>query len=279
MNEILVVVDSTETSSQIISFAVDMAKKMSSYITLAWVNDSDIKEEAGVNTFIQNKFDETIESYSGILDPSFFELRILPKKPSLELLKLVKNLEIDMVLIKKYDKKGSFNKMFNDYPLQLQSQIECPIIVFPTDYSYANGMSRVVFPIDSNKNTQQKIPIATILSKKYDSYMEAIFFIDDNKSGSLDQKKQCLDYMPRYKVSKFEQSEINGNLETQLILNTANSKDPNSGIIVIMKDNSTDSVFKKYTFTQKLIIESNFPVLSIPAYKTKAVKSKKYFKL
>ena len=36
MNEILVIVDSSQTSSQIISFAVDMAKLMSSYVTLAW---------------------------------------------------------------------------------------------------------------------------------------------------------------------------------------------------------------------------------------------------
>ena len=278
MNEILVVVDSSETSSQIISFAVGLAKKMNSYVTLAWVNDSNLNDEIAVNDFYQNKYDETINSYSELLDPVFFELRILPKSPSIELFKLIKNLEIDMVLIKKYNEIGALKKMFNDYPLQLQAQIECPIIVFPTNY-INNGISRVVLPIDSNKNTQQKIPIATILSKKYDADMKAIFFTDNNESGSLDQKGQCLDYMARYKVSKFEENEIIGKINTKQIINAFSSQDSHSAIIVIMKDNITDSVFKKYTFTQKLIIESNSPVLSMSGYKSKAVKSKKYFKL
>ncbi len=278
MNEILVVVDSSKTALQIISFAVDLAKKMSSYITLAWVNDTGLKDEMVVNNSIQKKFDEIVDEYSNVLNASFFELRILPNNPSLELLKLVNNLEIDMVLIKKYDKEGAFKKMFNDYPLQLQAQVECPIIVFPTDYIWTNIINSVVFPIDSNKNTQQKIPLATILYKKFEASMEAIFFIDNNENGSLDQKQQCLDYMTRYKVSKFKQTEITNSVDTLQILNTINSTEPEQSIIVIMKDNANDSVFKKYTFTQKLILESNVPVLSVPSYKSKSVKSKKYFK-
>ena len=46
-----------------------------------------------------------------------------------------------------------------------------------------------MFPIDSNKNTQQKIPIATILSKKYNADMEAIFFIDNNEYGKFGSEK------------------------------------------------------------------------------------------
>jgi len=264
MNEIVVVMDFSASSISMLDFAAQIAKTYNSFITIVWIDNKEnrkllkINSDKLVNELIIEQYDKAISKFSHIISVSQFELRLITDNSYSKLLSLVYNLQINLLLIHNKQKKGFISETFNTN-LNIQSNVSCPVILFPDSYVYSSA-NNILIPIDQSIDTRQKLPISLILSKSFASKASVCSMkLDREKPLIAKYAQQAFNYLHKNKV-KIEAVEIANNIK-EIESYCINNK---IALIISMCDNAIDSSFSRYSFTQKLINMQLIPVLSFP---------------
>lgn len=264
MNEIVVVMDFSASSISMLDFAAQIAKTYNSFITIVWIDNKENRKLLKINSdklvkeLIIEQYDKAISKFSHIINVSQFELRLITDNSYSKLLSLVYNLQINLLLIHNKQKKGFINETFNTN-LNIQSNVSCPVILFPDSYVYSNA-NNIFIPIDQSIDTRQKLPISLILSKSFASKASVCSMkLDREKPLIAKYAQQALNYLHKNKI-KVEAFEIANNIK-EIESYCVNNK---IALIISMRDNAIDSSFSRYSFTQKLINMQLIPLLSFP---------------
>ena len=264
MNEIVVVMDFSASSISMLDFAAQIAKTYNSFITIVWIDNKENRKLLNINSdklvkvLIIEQYDKAIAKFSHIINVSQFELRLITDNSYSKLLSLVYNLQINLLLIHNKQKKGFISETFNTN-LNIQSNVSCPVILFPDSYVYSSA-NNILIPIDQSIDTRQKLPISLILSQSFASNVNICSMkLDREKPLIAKYAQQALNYLHKNKV-KVEAVEIANNIE-EIESFCVNNK---VALIVSMRDNAIDSSFSRYSFTQKLINMQLIPLLSFP---------------
>ena len=263
MNEIVVVMDFSSSSLHMLDFAVKIAKMYKSFITIIWIDNKEnrrlIQNKASAlnKDLIISHYDRAIYKYNEFISIQQFELRIITGNPYFKLLSLVNNLQINLLLILNKQKKGFINDVFNTN-LNIQSNVLCPVIIFPDNYIFDNRINNILIPIDQSIDTRQKLPLSLVLLKSFAS-RATICSIKLSKDQALITKyaQQAFNYLykNKAKVESVEMpiKEIESFCEYNKI-----------GLVISMRYNAIDNALSRHTFTQKLIKRQQIPVLSFP---------------
>ena len=266
MNEILVIIDSYSSSNQILNLAVDFSVKFKSFITIAFVNQQKAINKIDDDSIYEAYYAEILEKYSDKKNISNFEYRELKGNMFNEVVKLSKQLEVDMVFMQHSIKTGFINKTFFDYSLQIQAQINCPILLVPNSYEYKGSIGKILITLDAGDDSRQKLPLTMKLAKSYKSTVHIGEAKEKGEEYVLTKfMDQSIAYLKKHNVQDISFTEFSiSNYENQVSQFCDKTE---IDLLIAMRNNNSDSVFKRYTQTQSLINSINVPVLSIPNVK------------
>ncbi len=274
MNEIAVVFDFSPSSKQVLNFAVDLAIKQKSFVTIIWIDNKEYRSIVNIpssNNYIDQlkaKVDSIIDDYVPQLPYINFEFRIAKGDNFSSVIKIVSELQINLLLMGRIINKGFRSLIKGDYQMHIQSEVGCPLLLFPVNYTFNKEIDSIYIAIDESIDTRQKLPITLILAKSYKSKLVLRAISDKDNSKVLDKyKEQSINYLSKYGVEIMddEKEYIDTSLMKNLILETSKVVNKNKvALLISMRKCYSDSLLKKRTLTQEYIEQLEILVLTIP---------------
>lgn len=274
-DKILVPMDLSPTSIIAYEHAVFLAKHLKSEIHLI-----NIKETATVNNLInsvfkkapkdgekdhdiiESKFNEYIEDLDknhGIKAQKHF----LEGTVYIQILHYAKEINAGLICMGTHGSKGVENFIGGSNTFRVVNQAKCPVLSLHA-VSGNKGIKDIVLPLDSSRDTREKVDDAIYVAKKFNSTIHVVGVSTSTDEMILNRlkvvSKQVEDYINTDKIQTTLSFKTGKNL-ANITLDYAKEKD--ADLVIIMTEQESSSGFLAGPYSQQMINESNIPILSV----------------
>ena len=265
MNEIAVVIDFSPASLHILDFAVRLALRNNSFVTIVWIDNKENRSLLGIasdgelkKTLI-SKYDELIGDFANIIDALRFELQLINGNPITNIISLVSRLQVNLLLMQFSIESSLFHSKKSSRGLVLQSRVACPIIVFPKDYNRNYYISNILLPIDGSIDTRQKLPISKLFAASFNAKVHLYSMGKPIDRSFVKYIEQSHHYLVKHNIKAEIIKDENADIES---INSYCNK-VGIDLVINMQYSAADGFIDRFTFTQKLINKINIPLLSV----------------
>ena len=274
-DKILVPMDLSPTSIFAYEHAVFLAKHLKSEIHLI-----NVKETATVNNLInsvfkkspkdgekdthkiEDKFDEYIsdlEKNYGIKSFKHFSEGTV----YIQILQYAKQINAGLICMGTHGSKGVENFIGGSNTFRVVNQAKCPVLSLHAN-SGNKGIKDIVLPLDSSRDTREKVDDAIYIAKKFNSTIHVVGVSTSTDDMILNRlkvvSKQVEDYINEDKIATTLSFKTGKNL-ANITLEYAKERD--ADLILIMTEQESSSGFLAGPYSQQMINESNIPILSV----------------
>ncbi len=266
---IIVGVDFSEGSEHALEYAINLANKLMANILLVWVERKKAAEESDSNfdprEEVKKSFEELIEKRKDSLKGGKFMYKIRSGKVHKEIAEQAKYHNAYMVVAGTHGTSGFEEFWIGSNAYRIVTSCPCPVVTLRYGESASRDIKKIVFPLDSSRQTRQKLPYAASLAKQYDGeikllglYSAAGSSVKMLVNGYMDQTEKYLkDHNVRYTVEKREA----GNLTNTTI---EYAREVDADLITVMTEQETTTAnLLLGPFAQQMVNHSPIPVLSI----------------
>lgn len=273
--KILVPMDLSPTSILAYEHALYLAKNLNSEIHFIHV-----KETATVNNLILNVFKKDHES--GEKDNSKIEAKFQEyidllksqhniqafKKFSegtvyIQVLNYAKEIGAGLICMGTHGSKGVENFIGGSNTFRVVNQAKCPVLSIHAN-SGNKGIKDIILPLDSSRDTREKVDDAIYVAKKFNSTIHVVGVSTSGDEMVLSRlrvvTKQVEDYIQKDNIKTTNGFKTGKNLAT-LTLEYAKEKD--ADLIIIMTEQESSSGFLAGPYSQQMINQSSVPILSV----------------
>lgn len=267
---IIVGMDFSEGSINALNFAVKIANTTDSNIMLVWV---DKKKNAGTvysNAFdprmeAKKRFEELIEEFGPRLKTGKFLYKIRNGKVHNEIVNQAKYHDAFMIIAGTHGTSGFEEFWIGSSAYKIVTYAPCPVITLRYGEEWDGKINRIVFPLDSSRETRQKINLVSYLAEAFDAkvlvlslYTTKVESVRDFVDGYADQVET---YLQEHEIDYERFSTECENL-TDATIDFA--KENNADLITIMTDQETSTAnLLLGPYAQQMVNHSPVPVLSL----------------
>lgn len=265
MEKVLVPIDFSEDSINALSCAIDIEKKLGAEIKLLHIKETHLWESLlGMGS--KAKMDEQIEKNVEELKSKFnrdLDITICEGTVYREIVKEVENSGSDLVLMGTHGHSGFQEFWLGGTAYKVVSSSPSPVITIRNDKKL--NLRNIILPIDSTKNTRQKVRIAKDLAQKFNAQIYVVGICTTKENQFVFKVKrymqQTTDYLADFGLN-IKQDVLFGDNETNVTLDYANRI--NADLIAIMTEQETSptNLFLG-PYAQQMINRSPIPVLSV----------------
>lgn len=266
---IIVGIDFSEGSEHALEYAINLANKLMANILLVWVERKKPTVEADSSfdpsAEVKKSFEELIEKRKDSLKGGKFMYKLRSGKVHKEIAEQAKYHNAYMVVAGTHGTSGFEEFWIGSNAYRIVTSCPCPVVTLRYGESANRDIKKIVFPLDSSRQTRQKLPFAANLAKQYDGeikilalYSAAGSSIKMLVNGYVDQTEKYLkDHNVRYTVEKRDA----GNLTNTTI---EYAREVDADLITIMTEQETTTAnLLLGPFAQQMVNHSPIPVLSI----------------
>ena len=267
---IIVAMDFSEGAINALNFAVITANALRANIMLVWV---DKKKSSGTvysnasdpRLEVKKRFEQLIEEYSPKLKGGKFLYKMRNGRVFKEITNQAKYHDADMIIAGTHGTSGFDEFWMGSNAYKIVAHAECPVLTLRTCDNIDKTIKNILLPIDSTRETRQKISYTGYLAKQ----LNAKITILSVYSSSVDTIKTLVDSYTEQAVKYCESNEINyitDSIDAENITNSTieYAKDNMVDMISIMTDQESAPLnLFLGPYAQQMVNHSPIPVLSI----------------
>lgn len=263
MSQIIVGIDFSNASFTALKLAVDVANRTGSNILLVWVKTKDLSVEEG-----EDILKKIIEDYSPKLKDRKLSYEICEGKVYQELTALAKRDNPDLIVIGAHGNGGFDEKYAGQNTYKIAAEINYPVLTVRETFNFDKHLERIVLPIDSSRDTRQKVPWTIEFAKMFPLSIIYVLGIQTTNVRSI--RDEVASYVKS--VESFLK-EHNMNYSTDFVdadnITTATldySKSIDADLVVIMteQEKTISNFFFLGPYAQQMLNLSPYPVLTVP---------------
>jgi nucleotide-binding universal stress UspA family protein len=254
MRSVLIYCDSVSSLPDLVNSAFSLKKAYGSALSFAYISENPNSESKAIKEQLKELFRNQGAQES--------EIKLLTRKgkPYTELPLLARELHVETLLMRPYEKKGfQLFKENTSYNAVISSP--CPVITLAEGVKISS-FKNILLPIDTSAETRQKIPFAIHIAKHYHSVVHVVGFgKDKNNKEAYSKLKNYAEQSRGFLREKGINSEAHvefGNNTLDMIREFIRSNDCDLLIITVDEDTSLFS-----STSEKLVYSSSVPVVCI----------------
>lgn len=271
MSSIIVAIDFSNTSIHALEYAISIANKMKSDISLIWVDKISSQESVYPDTTNENRneakkrFDELIHQYHKKLTKGIsIEYRLKKGRIYREVDTLAKTTEADLIITGAHGISGFEEYWIGSNAYKIVTYASCPVITVRHDFPIRKNIERIIVPMDQSAETLQKIPFIVRLATLFKSEVHVVTTHNSHLKSiqRLTEKiaQTALRYFQGHDIRLVEDSIVSNDLTKALLTYSMNV---DADLIAIMTEQETPAKILLGAQAQQLVNQSPIPVLSI----------------
>jgi nucleotide-binding universal stress UspA family protein len=205
MKKIIIVgMDFSEGSINALNFAVQIANVTESNIMLVWVDKKKSSSTIYSNAYdprleAKKRFEDLIEEFRPRLKNGKFLYKIRNGKVHKEIVNQAKYHDAFLIVAGTHGTSGFEEFWIGSSAYKIVTYAPCPVITLRYGEEWDAKIERIVFPVDSSRETRQKINLVSYLAEAFNStvlilslYSSKIETIRDLVDGYADQVESYL---------------------------------------------------------------------------------------
>ncbi|MFW5726215.1 MAG: universal stress protein [Bacteroidota bacterium] len=272
MKKIIIVgMDFSEGAENALNYAITIANELMANVLMVWVDKE--KTSSSIYTGIphdprlevKKRFEELIESRKEDLSGGKFMYKIRSGKVHKEIANQAKYHDAYMVVAGTHGTSGFEEFWIGSSAYRIVTYSPCPVITLRYGESAKRKIKKIVLPVDSTRQTRQKLPFAMKLASVFDAEIIILGLFSTLGTavkmlvnGYIDQSAKYLkENNVRYRIEKRDTSNL-----TDTTIEFAREED--ADLIAIMTEQETTTAnLLMGPFAQQMVNHSPIPVLSI----------------
>ena len=273
MKKIIIVgMDFSEGSINALNFAVQIANATESNIMLVWVDKKKSSDTVYANAYdprleAKKRFEELIQEFQPRLKNGKFLYKIRNGKVHKEIVNQAKYHDAFLIIAGTHGTSGFEEFWIGSSAYKIVTYAPCPVITLRYGEDWDGRIEKIVFPVDSSRETRQKINLVSYLAKSFDSkvlilslYSSKVDTIRDLVDGYADQVETFLNDEG---IQNERYSTECDNL-TDATIEFAKEHDADLIAIMTEQETSTANILLG-PYAQQMVNHSPIPVLTVRA--------------
>jgi nucleotide-binding universal stress UspA family protein len=267
---IIVAMDFSDGALNAMNFAIQTANSVGANIMLVWVEKkrnsmSIYSSAADPRLEVKKRFEEIIEANRDKLTVGKFMYKLRNGKVYREIVNQAKYHDALMIVAGTHGASGFEEFWIGSNAYRIVTYSECPVVTIRNEYLCEKKVETILMPMDSTRETRQKVPYTTQLAKAYGAkilllslYSSTHQTIRDLVNGYTEQAQE---YIEKHEVEN-EIFTLESNNLTDSSIEFA--KEHNADLISIMTEQETSTAnLLLGPYAQQMVNHSPIPVLSI----------------
>lgn len=271
MKNIIVAIDFSKCSLHALEYAIMIANQTQANIKMVWVDNqssADMIFTAEEQEDRQEKkayFEEILERYRSKLEKGKLDYRLRKGKVFIEIAAQAKQDKASLIVTGTHGVSGFEQYWIGSNTYRIVTSAPCPVLAVRHDFNIENSIKKIVFPLDSTKDSISKLEYSASFAKEFEAQLFVLSIYPQVIAAlkrKVDQEtEKVVQYLEENKV-KFAVETIKSDDITKSIINYANTQ--KADLIAIMTEQgvTNSSVFLGPNARQ-IINNSNIPVLNI----------------
>lgn len=180
MNQIVVAVDFSKSSTHALEFAISIANKMKASILMVWVDKLESREaglsrESRENKIeVKSRFENLINHYKERFTGEKLEYKLRKGKIYNEITTQARNNNADLIIAGAHGISGFEEYWIGSNSYKIVSFASCPVITIRSDFTFQDNINKIVLPIDNTSDSLQKVSNAIELAHYFKSEIHLI---------------------------------------------------------------------------------------------------------
>ena len=273
MKEIIVAIDFSKCSLHALDYSIMIANRIQANIKMIWVDNESsedmvfTKEEQEVRQEKKSYFEEILLKYENKLLYGNLDYKLRKGKVFNEISAQAKHDKAFLIVTGTHGVSGFEEYWIGSNTYRIVTNAPCPVITIRQDFNFNEGVLDVVFPIDSTKDSMEKLLFAVELVGVFDAQLHILAIYPETIRAlrkKVDQNTdKVIQYLEENKV-KFAVETIKSDDLTRSIINYAQTR--NADLIAIMTEQGiTNSKVFLGPNARQIVNNSPIPVLNIRA--------------
>lgn len=221
MKQLLVAFDFSSNAHKALSYAIHFANKTGANLGLVWVDNSSTPDnlhniDYELRIEVKDRFQEIEEKYGPLLQHCKLEIILRKGKVYNEMAMVARKMEADIVFTGTHGVSGYEQYWIGSNAYRIVSNAPCPVITIRGDYDCQGCIKKILMPIDSTLETNQKLPFTCQIANFFGAeinllvlYNTPISVIRKRMISYADDARKYLDEMKvNYSVNEMEADNI-----------------------------------------------------------------------
>ena len=272
MDKILVAIDFSESAQNTLDHAAGVAKAFNANLIMLWIENSKsishlgISKTDNVHDAVNERFNTYSDSVSNTISKDRIET-IIDKGDSASVIsKLAKELKISMIVIGTHGAHGFKKYLMGSNANKVLATAPCPVITIRPNRDIGRELNVIVVPIDSGLDTRQKLPLATLMARRFDAeiHILALYFsnVDTIRRRVDSYSDQAQAYAIKQGVKNVVLHKTFSKDGARTIINYAKKVD--AGLIAVMIDAELGgSSWSLGSQAKQFVNQSPIPILNV----------------
>jgi nucleotide-binding universal stress UspA family protein len=273
MKRLVVGIDFSKGALHAFRYALKMAAHSKADIRLVWVDNMSSGEVVfnspanEVRSEAKQNIEELIDQYKDETGIGKLDYRLMKGKVGQELARHARDFEADYVIVGTHGITGFEEYWIGSNANRVVIYAHCPVITVRYDYKIKGCLKRIVMPLDSTRETIQKLPHVSRLASICDAEV-AILGLYTTTLQTMNRKvdgiiKEAQEYLQKKKVDYTINTLKTDNIARDVL---SFSKEAEADMVAIMSEReSATSNMLLGEYAHKIVNHSNIPVLNVRA--------------
>ncbi|MCF8303449.1 MAG: universal stress protein [Bacteroidales bacterium] len=272
MKEILVAVDFSKCSINALEHAISIGQKGKADIMMVWVNNpsetrvilsNDMSEHLVQE--VEQRFKNLIKKYRDELPDNNIDYTIREGKVYKEIVRQAQDNNNSLLVTGTHGTTGFEEFWIGSDAYKIVMAAPCPVLTIREGIDIHRDMKRVVLPIDSTRETRQKVSFAAKLASFFNAKIYVLGLLT-TKEQKVKKRintyiKQVSDYLEEKGIQHHQEITEADNI-TRSTLDYAKKVDANLIAIMTEQEKSASNIWLG-PYAQQMVNHSPIPVLSI----------------
>jgi len=270
---ILVGIDFSDCSVNVLEHAVSLADVSQSDIKLIWVNKPDntrnLYDIASDEVLLEaeKRLEGLVSKYQPRLKNGKIEFITRKGKVYKELVAAAEDFDVFLIMIGTHGSSGFEEFWIGSNANRIVSATERPVITIRGGVDINRTIERIVMPIDSTLESRQKVPITALLAKYFDAEVHVLAThttaVKDVRERVMDYVKQVEHYLKENQI-RFVVKEIDAGNISDSVIDYATTINANLISIMDEQEKAASNIWLG-PYAQQMVNHSPIPVLVVHA--------------
>lgn len=262
MDTIAVGIDFSSTSLAAMRLAGDVAIRANADLIIIWI------ETAEMNPC---EAEDKLQQYCKELQPRF-DKRVVSyrigrgRKIYSALNAVVKECEADLLVIGTHGNSGYDEKFAGANTYKTITESAAPVLSVREDFHFDKPLDRLIMPIDSTRDTRQKVPWTIEFARMFPNTVIHVLGIHTTKNktvrGEVEQYVESVERFLQKENMPFVTDYVDAENTTLSTIEYAKSVEADLIVIMTEQEKTFNNIFLG-PYAQQMINQSPFPVLTI----------------
>ena len=267
---IIVAMDFSEGAIDALKFAIVTANAIHANIMMVWVDKKKLSSTVYSNASdprleVKKRFEHLIAENTDEFTGGKFLYKMRNGRVFKEVTNQAKYHDAYMIIAGTHGTSGFDEFWMGSNAYKVVAHAECPVLTLRNFDGLNKNISKILLPIDSTRETRQKVSFTCFLAKQLDAEVVVLSVY----SSKVDTIKMLVDNYAQQAAKYCEENEVKFSLDSIEAENITNctiefAKDNNIDIISIMTDQESAPMnLFLGPYAQQMVNHSPIPVLSI----------------